>query len=82
MIPQLKGHAPGWGSRMDLAGQEEQPWAWSRVNGGEDLPAGLGGLCEKGWHNDCPQAPLIVAVAGCCSCPCHQSLTAGKESTS
>ena len=23
------------------------------------------------WHGDCPQAPLLAVVPGCCACPCH-----------
>ncbi len=69
--PQQTGHAPGWKWRMDTAGRIERPWAWSQINGGPDLPAHVNGLCEQGWHTDCPQAPLLVAVDGCCTCPCH-----------
>lgn len=69
---QLPGHAPGWKWRKEHAGQVERPWAWSQINGGEDVPAHVGGLCESGWHIDCPQAPLQQpAGAGQCSCPCH-----------
>ncbi|WP_169701912.1 hypothetical protein [Janibacter terrae] len=62
--PLLPGHAPGWSSRKGTAGAVEQPWD-------ADLPARVYGLCESGWHHDCPQAPLLVAVPGCCACPCH-----------
>lgn len=64
MSPQLPGHAPGWKWRSSSAGQIERPW---------DLDPHVSGICERGWHTDCPQAPLNAA-AGCgqCACPCHQ----------
>lgn len=61
---QRPGHAPGWHARRDTAGQVDRPWG--------DRPAALGGLCEAGWHTDCPQAPVDVAGPGRCLCPCHQ----------
>jgi hypothetical protein len=65
--PQLPGHAPGWKWRKDVAGSLTHPWAF-------DLPAHAGGLCELGWHTDCPQRLLTTeAGAGQCSCPCHQA---------
>lgn len=68
-------HAPGWRWRKDLAGRVRRPWAWSQINGhGHDLPQHIGGLCEKGWHHDCPQAPgPHDGEPGTCSCPCHQT---------
>lgn len=60
----LRQHAPGWKWRQDTAGRLERPWP-------ADLPAHVSGLCQSGWHADCPQAPLIVAVDGCCACSCH-----------
>lgn len=58
-------HAPGWSWRKDFAGNIAQPWP-------SDHPAQVGGLCESGWHGDCPQAPLTAAVrSGQCACPCH-----------
>lgn len=73
MKPQQPGHAAGWKWRQDSAGRVERPWAWSEINGGEDLPPHVNGICELGWHTDCPQAPLTSpAGAGQCSCPCHQ----------
>lgn len=36
------------------------------------VPPFVGGLCESGWHGDCPQAPLDQPATSCqCSCPCH-----------
>ena len=67
-----RGHAPGWSWRKHAAGATERPWAWSQINGTPDLPPHIGGLCESGWHGDCPQAPLLVVVDGCCACPCHR----------
>lgn len=64
--PQLPGHAPGWKWRKRHAGQTERPWP-------TDLAPHVNGLCELGWHTDCPQQPLLTtASAGQCSCPCHQ----------
>ena len=69
MKPQRPDHPLGgkWRTRS------ERPWGWSEINGGEDLPAHVSGLCESGWHTDCAQLPLTAtASAGQCSCPCHQ----------
>lgn len=58
------GHAPGWRWRKPYAGQ--MPHAWG------DLPQRVGGLCEKGWHSDCPQSPGVEpGEPGTCGCPCH-----------
>lgn len=60
------GHAPGWSWRREHAGQLARPWP-------VDLPSRVSGLCEKGWHGDCPQAPLPDAGPfGECSCSCHR----------
>ena len=67
------GHALGWSWRKQTAGRVARPWAWSEINGGQDVPAHTNGLCEQGWHHDCPQAPFPPAgAAGTCSCACHQ----------
>lgn len=64
VAPQQPGHAPGWKWRKDFAGRLATPWG---------IPAHLGGICELGWHGDCPQAPNPPAGGfGTCSCECHQ----------
>lgn len=74
------GHAPGWSHRKDTAGRTPRPWAWSQINGGADLPASVGGLCQDDWHDDCPQAPNPpIGLAGTCSCRCHQRATAPRD---
>lgn len=65
----MTAHAPGWSWRKPNAGQVRNPWAF-------DMPAHLGGLCEKGFHDDCPQAPRpTLGETGTCSCGCHQQIT-------
>jgi hypothetical protein len=60
------GNAPGWSWRRSSAGRVDQPWP-------DGLPAHVGGLCQHGWHHNCPQAPLTLAGPGQCACPCHQA---------
>lgn len=63
MAPQRPGHAPGWSWRKGAVGMIAQPWK---------IPAHLGGICESGWHLDCPQAPLpALGGHGTCLCECH-----------
>lgn len=66
--------------------REERPYGWVRgddafvdepfPNAGQYcgwVPAFINGLCESGWHGDCPQAPLDQPATSCqCACPCHQ----------
>ena len=68
MAPQRSGHAPGWKFRKDFAGRVSQPW------GRTGLPQHVGGICQEGWHTDCPQKPGPAAgEPGTCGCPCHQA---------
>ena len=68
-------HAPGWGWRKAFAGRVQRPWGWSTINGGQDLPAHVSGLCEAAWHQDCPQAPRPTPAGdGQCACTCHETV--------
>lgn len=65
ITPQRTDHAPGWKWRQESAGAVDVPWQI-------DLPAHVNGLCESGWHTDCPQAPLADPTGnGQCACLCH-----------
>lgn len=68
----MTDHAGGWQWRKHDAGATRRPWAWSQINGRPDLPQHVGGLCEKGWHADYPQAPGPDArEPGTFGCDCH-----------
>lgn len=67
-------HAPGWDYRKPSAGRTARPWAWSQINGHPDLPQHIDGLCQSGFHGDCPQAPgPAPGEPGTCGCPCHHT---------
>lgn len=84
-IPETK-HAPGWSWRRrdpedsTQPQREERPLGWVRYGDGPDAGEVCGlvepranGLCESGWHSDCPQAPLECPAGWSqCACPCHQ----------
>lgn len=83
-MPQQPGHAPGWSGRRDDAGRIDHPWIGMRgctihVQDVDPFPF-VGGVCQDGWHTDCPQAPFVTGhqPEQCdgrhptrCLCPCH-----------